>query len=69
MQNQAEVKLTDDEFSHHDKKDSDRDAVIEALKKTGCNKAEAARLMGIDRRTIYRKMERYGIKDDDDSGD
>jgi two-component system response regulator HydG len=42
--------------------DSDKDAVIDALKKTGWNKSKAARLLGIDRRTIYRKMEKYGIK-------
>lgn len=40
------------------KKDSVTDAknIIRALEKTGGNKAKAARLLGISRRTIYRKL-------------
>lgn len=37
--------------------------IIEALEKTSWNKAKAARLLGIDRKTIYRKIEKYKIKD------
>ncbi len=36
-----------------------------ALEKAGGNKAKAARLLGIDRKTLYRKMERYQIAFDD----
>jgi DNA-binding NtrC family response regulator len=35
--------------------------VFQALEKTGWNKARAAKLLGISRRTIYRKIEEYGI--------
>jgi transcriptional regulator of acetoin/glycerol metabolism len=31
-------------------------AIIQALEKTGGNKSKAARLLGISRRTIYRKL-------------
>jgi len=39
---------------------SDRD-IREALRLTRGNKAKAARLLGIHRSTLYRRMERYGI--------
>ena len=35
--------------------------ILSMLKRTGGNKAEAARLLSIDPSTLYRKMERYGI--------
>ena len=38
--------------------------IVVALRKTGWNKAKAARLLRIGRRTIYRKMEYYQIKDE-----
>ncbi len=37
--------------------------ILTALEKTGWNKSRAARLLGISRRTIYRKMEELGIDD------
>jgi PAS domain S-box-containing protein len=36
--------------------------IISALEKAGWNKAKAARLLGIDRKTLYRKITRYDIK-------
>jgi transcriptional regulator with PAS, ATPase and Fis domain len=33
--------------------------ILEALEKTGGNKSRAARMLGINRRTIYRKLSRY----------
>lgn len=36
-------------------------AILEALDKTAWNKAKAARLLGIDRVTLYRKIKRYNI--------
>ncbi|NJC89317.1 MAG: response regulator [Desulfuromonas sp.] len=35
--------------------------ILDALEKAGGNKARAARRLGISRRTIYRKIEEYGI--------
>jgi two-component system, NtrC family, response regulator HydG len=35
--------------------------IIRALEKAGGNKAKAARLLGIDRKTLYRKMEKHNL--------
>ena len=37
-------------------------AIRRALEQAGGNKAEAARLLGMSRRTIYRKLEKLGIE-------
>ncbi len=42
---------------------TERERFIEALKKTDWNKAKAARVLGVSRRTIYRKLQDYGIED------
>lgn len=44
----------------HDAAD-ERQRIEEALRQTGGNKAKAARLLGIDRKTIYNKMEKWGM--------
>ncbi len=44
-----------------DKNANERQSIIHALEKTGWNKAKAARLLGIDRKTIYTKITKYNI--------
>ncbi|MFB3066342.1 MAG: helix-turn-helix domain-containing protein, partial [Planctomycetota bacterium] len=43
-------------------KDIERQAIQETLKVTGGNKAEAAKQLGISRRALYDKLEKYGLK-------
>ena len=44
----------------HDE-DTERSRIVAALRQTNGNKAAAARLLGVDRKTIYNKIERLGI--------
>ena len=41
--------------------DLERQAIVEALRKTGGNKMRTARMLGIGLRTLYRKMEKWGL--------
>ena len=43
------------------------DRIVAALEKSGWNKSRAARLLGISRRTIYRKMEELDIEDSEEA--
>ncbi len=43
----------------------ERRYLIHVLKKVGGNRTRAAELMGIDRRTLYRMAERFGIRTDE----
>ncbi len=40
------------------------DEINRALEKCGGNKSKAARVLGIDRKTLYRKLEKYSIQTD-----
>ncbi|HML62284.1 MAG TPA: helix-turn-helix domain-containing protein [Solidesulfovibrio sp.] len=35
--------------------------MLGALREAGDNRSRAARLLGVDRRTLYRNMERLGV--------
>jgi DNA-binding NtrC family response regulator len=48
--------------------DLERRALTEALRRTGGNKAKAARLLQIDYTTIHAKLKQYGIKADSHDG-
>ncbi|MBM4375828.1 MAG: sigma 54-interacting transcriptional regulator [Deltaproteobacteria bacterium] len=52
----------DDVASREDYDEAERVRILDALKRTGWNRAEAARLVGIPRRTFYRRLARYGIQ-------
>jgi len=41
--------------------DIEKKAILDALDKTNGNKAEASRLLGIGLRTLYRKLDQYGM--------
>jgi DNA-binding NtrC family response regulator len=42
-------------------KDPEKKIILDALKKTSWNKKEAAELLGINRTTLYKKLNQYGI--------
>ncbi|WP_208726628.1 sigma-54-dependent transcriptional regulator [Corallococcus terminator] len=43
------------------RKDVEKDALVDALKRTGDNRTLAARLLGISRRTLYNKLEEHAL--------
>lgn len=51
---------TDNVLLLHDE-DTERQRIITALQQTNGNKAKAARILGVDRKTIYNKIEKLGI--------
>ena len=51
---------TDNVLQLHDE-DTERQRIITALQQTNGNKAKAARILGVDRKTIYNKIEKLGI--------
>jgi transcriptional regulator with PAS, ATPase and Fis domain len=48
--------------SFTDRKEDETETIRQALEKTGGNKAKAARLLGISRLTLYRKMEKLDLR-------
>jgi transcriptional regulator of acetoin/glycerol metabolism len=40
---------------------AERDQIRKALEAAGGKRMEAARLLGLSRRTLYRKLDKYGI--------
>ena len=43
-------------------KQDEKNRIIDALKRTGNNKSRAAVLLGIDRKTLYKKLKIYGLE-------
>jgi DNA-binding NtrC family response regulator len=42
--------------------ETEKELILETLRKTGGNKTQTAKLLGIGVRTLYRKLEEYGEK-------
>jgi DNA-binding NtrC family response regulator len=42
-------------------KDTEREQILKVLQATGNNKSRAAKILGIERKTLYRKLERMGL--------
>jgi DNA-binding NtrC family response regulator len=40
-----------------------RQKIVEVLRRVSCNKSRAAKVLGIDRRKLYRLLERFSISD------
>ncbi|HET7224298.1 MAG TPA: sigma-54 dependent transcriptional regulator [Candidatus Eisenbacteria bacterium] len=40
----------------------ERELILQALERSGGNKSQAARLLGVTRRTLYSRMERHGLR-------
>lgn len=40
----------------------ERNLITDALDKAGGNLTQTARILGITRQTLYRRMEKYGLK-------
>ena len=40
----------------------EREIIIEALERNGWNRQNTAKLLGINRTTLYKKMKKYGIE-------
>ena len=41
---------------------AERELILKTLERAGNNKAEAARQLGVDVKTIYNKLKSYGIE-------
>jgi len=43
-------------------KDLEREYIMRVMENTGGNKTETAKILGVDRITLYRKLEEYKVK-------
>jgi DNA-binding NtrC family response regulator len=44
--------------------DAEKQLIQNALRRSGGNRTEAARTLGISRRTLHRKLNEYGLRDE-----
>jgi two-component system response regulator HydG len=58
-QQTTDVKVTDGSRSLEE---IEREAILETLKASGGNKAEAARRLGITRKTLHNKLKNYKLE-------
>jgi serine/threonine-protein kinase PknK len=49
--------------THADHKASEKDRVLSALEACGWNRLKAAEMLGVPRRTFYRRLKEFGILD------
>ncbi|HKY20126.1 MAG TPA: sigma-54 dependent transcriptional regulator [Vicinamibacterales bacterium] len=47
----------------------ERDHILDVLARAGGNKAKAARILGLDRRSLYRRLDAYGLRGDTPDAD
>jgi two-component system NtrC family response regulator len=45
----------------------ERELILKALERAGGNKSQAARLLGLTRRTLYSRMEKHGLRGPDEN--
>jgi DNA-binding NtrC family response regulator len=57
----AAAMVADASRRHATLRDLERDYVLEILRQVGGNKSRAADILGLDRKTLYRKLEEYGV--------
>ncbi|MEC8883812.1 MAG: sigma-54 dependent transcriptional regulator, partial [Bacteroidota bacterium] len=57
----AKVEDKKDDYALFNAK-NEQERILDALEKTGGNKSKAARLLDIDRKTLYNKLKQYDIK-------
>ncbi len=43
-------------------KEIEKDYILKVLEKTGGNRSQASRLLGLDRKTLYMKLKKYGLE-------
>jgi len=48
----------------HSLEEAERSMIVKALRATGGNRTQAAEQLGISRRTLHRKLNEYGLRDE-----